>query len=118
MPFNKLDDSAKEMLSRLCGQQDQKNSGKKDQGGGSDKKNGPFNLTPSQTLVIAGILGGVLSVDSVLVGRGQRVEILLVGSLKSGDGDGNDSSELENMLDQIGNKSFDEVVKAMINRLT
>lgn len=116
MPFNKLDASTKEILSRLCGQQDQKNSGKKDQGSGSDKKNSSFNLTPSQALVIAGILGGVLEVDSVLVGRGQRVEILLVGVLKQEDG--SDSSELENMLDQIGSKSFDEVVKAMINRLT
>lgn len=67
-------------------------------------------LTPSQALVIGGILGGVLSVESVLVDKSQTVEIVLSGSLKQ-------KTKLEKMLDQIGSMPFDEVVKAMLERL-
>ncbi|NLD48519.1 MAG: hypothetical protein GX660_15245, partial [Clostridiaceae bacterium] len=66
-------------------------------------------LTPSQALVVAGILGGVLEVNSVLVDKDQIVQIVLQGSLKQ-------KTELEQMLDNIGSKPFDEVVKAMLGR--
>ncbi|HEY9060715.1 MAG TPA: hypothetical protein VIO64_09470 [Pseudobacteroides sp.] len=69
-----------------------------------------INITPSQALVIAGIIGGVLDVDSLLIGKDQRIEILLSGSLKQ-------KTELEKMLDEIGSMPFDEVVKAMLGRL-
>lgn len=69
-----------------------------------------INITPSQALVIAGIIGGVFDVDSLLIGKDQRVEILLSGSLKQ-------KTELEKMLDEIGSMPFDEVVKAMLGRL-
>lgn len=71
------------------------------------KKN--IALTPSQALVVAGILGGVLEVNSVLVDKDQIVQIVLQGSLKQ-------KTELEQMLDNIGSKPFDEVVKAMLGR--
>lgn len=79
-------------------------------GNNSGASGNKISITPSQALVIGGILGGVLEVTSVLVGRDQTVEILLSGSLKQ-------KTELEKMLDQIGNMPFDEVVKAMLGRL-
>ncbi len=66
-------------------------------------------VTPSQALVIAGILGGVLEVDSVLVDKEQRVEILLVGSLRQ-------KTQLEKTFDQIGQIPFDEVLRALLGR--
>ena len=68
-------------------------------------------MTPSQALVIAGVLVGVLQVESVLVSRDQVVDILLRGSLKQ-------KTPLEKMLDQIGGMPFDEVMKALLDRLT
>jgi hypothetical protein len=67
-------------------------------------------ITPQQLLVVAGILGGALEVNSVLVGRDQNIEILLVGSLKR-------QTQLDKILDQIGSLPFDEVVKSIIGRL-
>lgn len=67
-------------------------------------------ITPSQLIVIGGLLGGALEVTSVLVDKDQTVEILLTGSLKK-------RTDLEKMLDKIGSMPFDEVVKAMLGRL-
>lgn len=78
---------------------------------GNNKSNGnKLSITPAQTLVIAGIIGGVLDVDSILVDRDQVVQIVLEGSLKQ-------KTELEKMLDEIGSMPFNEVVKAMLDRL-
>jgi hypothetical protein len=79
--------------------------------GGKDgsARNTPV-ITPSQLIVIGGLLGGALEVSSVLVDKNQTVEILLTGSLKK-------RTDLEKMLDQIGSMPFDEVVKAMLGRL-
>lgn len=80
--------------------------------GGSDNKgDSSFNLslTPSQILVIAGILAGVLQVNSVLVDKEQAIEILLVGSLRR-------KTELDKMMDKVGDKSFDEVMAALLRR--
>lgn len=67
-------------------------------------------MTPAQALVVAGILGGVLEVNSILVDRDQIVQIVLEGSLKK-------KTEMEMMLDKIGSRPFDEVVKAILGRL-
>jgi hypothetical protein len=67
-------------------------------------------ITPAQALVIGGIIGGVLDVESLLVDRDQSVQIVLSGSLKQ-------KTELEKMLDEIGSMPFDEVIKAMLGRL-
>lgn len=78
---------------------------------GNNKSNGnKLSITPAQALVIAGIIGGVLDVDSILVDRDQVVQIVLEGSLKQ-------KTELEKMLDEIGSMPFNEVVKAMLDRL-
>jgi hypothetical protein len=41
-----------------------------------------ISLTPSQILIIAAFLAGVLEVNSILVDKNQDVEIVLTGSLK------------------------------------
>lgn len=79
------------------------------------KNNGMANagdgvINPSQLLVISALLAGVIEVTSVLVDRNQTVEIVLTGSLRK-------KTDLEKLLDQIGSKSFDEVVKALFGRL-
>lgn len=116
---NSTDYIAKEVLNRLFGTQNDKtsttNCNQNSQNAGKDKKNILQNLTPSQVLVIAAILGGVLEVDSILVDREQTVQILLEGSLKQKE---NADQELEDMLNSIGSKSFDDVVRALINRLS
>lgn len=67
-------------------------------------------ITPSQLLVIGGLLGGALEVDSVLVDKNQTVEIVLTGSLRKKTG-------LEKMHAQVSSMPFDEVVKAMLGKL-
>ena len=69
-----------------------------------------ISINPSQALVIAGILGGVLDVNSILVDKDQRIEILLVGSLKQ-------KTQLEKIMDQIGKMPFDDVLNALLGRL-
>lgn len=67
-------------------------------------------LTAAKALVIAGLLGDALVVNSVLVNRDQVVEIVLTGSLRQ-------KTQLEKILDQIGEMPFDEVVRAIVDRL-
>jgi len=82
----------------------------KEEDNNKEKNKRKMNLTPSQILVISGILCGVLDVDSILIDKDQYMQIILGGSLKR-------KTELEKMLDEIGEKSFDEVLGAMLNRL-
>ncbi|MCX8132261.1 MAG: hypothetical protein N3I35_19470 [Clostridia bacterium] len=105
-----LNPFVKEIMSRLTGQNSGNglNSTKSNSGNQSDKP--CINITPSQALVIAGIIGGVLEVTSVLVDKDQLVQIILSGSLKR-------KTELEKILDQIGSMPFDDVMKALLERL-
>ena len=114
----------RDMMARLSGQESSLNAGKKNNGNNAGEKDGQNNqsnkanqngcgkisINPSQALVIAGILAGVLDVDSVLVDKEQTVQILLSGSLKQ-------KTQLEKMMDQIGTMPFDDVIKALIERL-
>lgn len=68
------------------------------------------NLTAAQIMVIAGIFTDVLSVQSLSIDRDQQVQIILGGSLKR-------KTELEKTLDEIGQKPFDEVLKALLGRI-
>lgn len=79
----------------------------------SSKKGKPA-LSTAQALVIAGILGGSLSVESVLVDANQEINIVLTGSLKR---KSDNNNKLDSILDQLGNVPFDDVVAAMLRRL-
>lgn len=68
-----------------------------------------ISLTPAQIMVVSGILTNVLSIESLTVDREQQIQILLSGSLKR-------KTELEKTLDKIGEKPFDEVLQALLNR--
>ncbi len=70
---------------------------------------GADGINPSQVLIISAMLAGVLEVTSVLIDRNQTIEIVLTGSLRK-------KTDLEKLLDQIGSKTLDEVVKAMLGR--
>jgi hypothetical protein len=71
-------EKAKKVVSKCgCGHNRQNN-----EDGGSTDDNLFLGLNPSQLLVIAGIIGGGLEVDSVLVDRNQAIQIVLSGSLK------------------------------------
>ncbi|WP_051273729.1 hypothetical protein [Desulfotruncus alcoholivorax] len=73
----------------------------------SNGQDSPIGLTPSKILILIGILGGVLSVNSVLIDKRQVIEIVLVGSLKR-------KTEMDKCLDRIGSKSFEEVMKGIV----
>ncbi len=77
-------------------------------GDGQSNNTCQISLTPSEILVMAGILGGVLRVNSILIDSDQEVQILLTGSLKR-------KTEMDKMLDAVGSKTFDEIMKAIIN---
>lgn len=66
-----------------------------------------INLNPSELLVVAGILGGVLEATSVLMDRNQNVQIVLQGTLKK-------KTELEKTMDTVRSLPFEEVLKAML----
>lgn len=97
-----------EAMTRLGMRDYDDNKDDKNKGGNNrEKKN--IDLTPSEILVIVGILAGALQVDSVLVDRDQSVEITLVGSLKR-------KTQLEKIMDQVGTMPFDEVMKNILGR--
>jgi len=66
-------------------------------------------LSPQKVLVILGLLGGVLEVDSILVDRDQIIQIRLNGSLRR-------KTRLDKMLDEIGDMPFDDVLKSILRR--
>lgn len=70
-----------------------------------------LGLNPSQLLVIAGLVGGVLQVQSVLVDRDQAIQIVLAGSLKR-------RTQLDMVMEQIGKMPFDQVMAAIMNNVT
>jgi hypothetical protein len=64
-------------------------------------------LDPTQLLAVAGILSGGLVVRSVWVNNDQTVQVILTGNLKR-------KTQLEKAMGQIGQMSFDEVIKAIM----
>lgn len=90
-------------ISNSCDGNDGKNNNNK-------KNNGFPCLSPAKLLIIAGLLAGALDVQSVLVDRDQIVNILLEGSLKR-------KTKLDQMLDEIGQMPFDDVLKAVLGRV-
>lgn len=67
-------------------------------------------ITPAEALVILGIITDVLNVNSILVSKDEHIEIVLIGSLKR-------KTELDRIMDKIGPRPFDEVLKAILDRV-
>ncbi|MGI6491530.1 MAG: hypothetical protein GX949_05785 [Peptococcaceae bacterium] len=70
-----------------------------------------IQLTPQKILIILGLLGGVLDVTSVQVNKDQTVDFVLSGTLKR-------PTRLDKMLDEIGGMPFEQVLKAIMDRLS
>jgi len=86
--------------------------GMRDDGNDKARKNkekSKITITPSEALVIVGILAGALEVESILIDRHQQVDIILTGSLKK-------KTQLEKIMDQVGTMPFDEVMKSILGR--
>lgn len=77
-------------------------------GGNGNLPRNNLNLNPSEILVIAGLLCGVLDVNSIFVDKDQNVEILLAGTLRR-------PTQMEKIMEQIGKCSFEEVMQAILN---
>lgn len=82
----------------------------KDGNGGNDNSGFKLNLPPQKLAVIAGLLTNVLEVKSVLIDRNQVIEIVVDGSLKR-------KTPLDKALDVIGPFPFDQVIRAISDRL-
>lgn len=66
-------------------------------------------LSTSQILVITALLADALEVNSFSVDRNQEIQIILTGSLKR-------KTQMEKIMDQVGQKPFDEVMKTLMGR--
>ena len=106
---DQINSLAKQIMAQLGGGEGEKKTNSIDEDSSKCSNKNKLQITPTQALIIAGILGGVLDVSSVLVDRNQVVQIILEGSLRR-------KTELEEMMDEIGQKPFDEVLKAMLDR--
>lgn len=103
-----LNSLVRDVMAQLSGGAGDKNNNKKNHISSGEQK---ISITPSQALVIAGFLAGVLDVSSVLVDRHQTVEIVISGSLKQ-------KTQMDKLLEQVGDKPFDEVLKAIVGRFS
>jgi hypothetical protein len=106
---DQLDILMKEAMAEL-GKHDLKGQGKIGRKNNLVGVNG--RLTTAQAIVILGILTGSLNVFSVLVDADQLVSVVLRGTLKK-----EEKNEIDNIVAQIGNLPFDDVVKAMLKRI-
>lgn len=104
---NHLDLLLKKIMDQMGVDVGKDNTG--DKNNQDNQKNNCPKLAPSQILVILGLFTGVFEVTSVLVDNTQQVQIVLSGSLKR-------KTQLEKMMDQIGEMPFDDVMKAVIGR--
>ncbi len=104
IPHEHLNEFTKKIMSQLGFDDDCK-----DQKSNNVKKK-LLSLTPAEIMVISGIVVDVLFVESLTVNRNQQMQIVLGGSLKR-------KTELEKTLDEIGQKPFDEVLKALLGRM-
>jgi len=96
------------LLENILANPDQLNASRTSSNSNTNKKN-KSPLTPSQALVIMGLIGGVLNVQSILVDSQQTVNIVLQGSLKR-------KTEMDKILDKMGSLSFEEVMTALFAR--
>ncbi|MBO2942923.1 hypothetical protein JJQ72_02885 [Paenibacillus sp. F411] len=67
------------------------------------------NLTPQQIAVIAGLLTNALTVDSLLIDKEQRLQIVLGGSLRR-------KTRLDQLINELQDASLDELLDSLLNR--
>lgn len=96
------------LLENISSQLNEKQQEEYDDNCKKDSKSN-YCMTSSQALVVLGILGGVLTVESLQIDKNQTVYIVLQGSLKR-------KTKMDKILDQMGSLSFGEVMKALFER--
>lgn len=85
------------------------NGNGKNKRNGKNKKNSLPKLSPAQIAVIVGILTNALEVNSVLVDKDQRVEILLEGSLRK-------KTKADKLAEDLDDISVSDLIEAYILR--
>lgn len=65
-------------------------------------------LTPQQLAVITGLLSKALHVDSVLIGKDQKIEIVLGGSLRK-------KTKADKLLEQLNDVTLGEILDSINN---
>lgn len=74
-----------------------------------NKKKTLPNLSPQQLAVVVGILTNALDVESVLVDRDQKVEILLIGTLRR-------KTKADRIAEELGDMSVGDLIQAFIRK--
>jgi hypothetical protein len=69
--------------------------------------NGFGNLSPLQITVIAALLANALTVESILVDKDQRIEIVLEGSVKK-------KTRLDKLLNELNNYSLGDILDSFL----
>lgn len=74
----------------------------------SAKEEGKDNLTPNELVVVAGLLGGMLEVTSVLVDKDSFFQVILSSTKKK--------SKKDDLLAQLEEMDVDDIVAALADR--
>lgn len=85
------------------------NGNMKRKNSGKNKKNSLPKLSPAQIAVIVGILTNSLEVNSVLIDKDQRVEVLLEGSIRK-------KTKADKMAEELDDISVSDLIEAYILR--
>jgi len=85
------------------------NGNGKNKRNGKNKKNSLPKLSPAQIAVIVGILTNALEVNSVLVDKDQKVQILLEGSLRK-------KTKADQVAEDLDDISVSDLIEAYILR--
>lgn len=75
---------------------------------GNGKKIGP-KLTPQQLAVIVGLLTNVLEVNSVLIDKDQKIEILLEGSIRK-------KTKADRLAEELGEINVGDLIEAFMRK--
>ncbi len=102
--FNGKREQADEGNQGCRNKKSKKNSGNRDQNQTDNDGQGCISLNPTQLLIIAGLLTGVLDVEAVQISRDQSIDIVLTGTLKR-------KTQLDMIMSQIGKLPLDQVIK-------
>ncbi|WP_085978425.1 hypothetical protein [Paenibacillus lactis] len=76
---------------------------------GKNKKNSLPQISPQQIAVIVGLLTNALEVESVLIDRDQRIQILLEGSIRK-------KTKADKMAEELDDISVSDLIEAYILR--
>lgn len=66
-------------------------------------------LTPQQLAVVTGLLTQALSVDSVLIDKDQKIQIVLGGSLRK-------KTKADKLLDELSDVTIGDILDSISNR--